>query len=134
MFIFFSPSEGSSEYTTCSGLLDESSSTYPESALFQIADNGPSLDKLVIGKPANTGDANTGYMDPSTLAECLQTAQGQGWGKFHFLLSVGHRDRVLNYCISESDAGVMVWQVRAMTSELSRLIHVRCDYVRQTVP
>ncbi|KAI0923953.1 hypothetical protein AcW1_006755 [Taiwanofungus camphoratus] len=87
MFIFFSPSEGSSEYTTCSGLLDESSSTYPESALFQIADNGPSLDKLVIGKPANTGDANTGYMDPSTLAECLQTAQGQGW-----------------------DAGVMVWQ------------------------
>ncbi|KZT09934.1 glycoside hydrolase family 18 protein [Laetiporus sulphureus 93-53] len=79
--------QGTSEYTTCSGLLNESSSTWPESALFQIADNGVSLDKLVIGKPATTGDASTGYMAPATLAVCVEEAQSEGW-----------------------DAGVMVWQ------------------------
>jgi len=79
--------QGSSEYTTCSGLLTASSSTWPESALFQIASNGVSLDKLVIGKPATTGDASTGYMSPSTLATCVEQAKGQGW-----------------------DGGVMVWQ------------------------
>jgi len=79
--------QGSTEYTTCSGLLDESSSTYPESALFQISANGVTLDKLVIGKPATTGDASTGYMSPSTLATCVEDAMNDGW-----------------------DAGVMVWQ------------------------
>ncbi|CCM01821.1 uncharacterized protein FIBRA_03889 [Fibroporia radiculosa] len=79
--------QGSTEYTTCSGLLTNSSSTWPESALFQIASSGVTLDKLVIGKPATTGDASTGYMSPSTLAECVEEAQEEGW-----------------------DAGVMVWQ------------------------
>ncbi|PCH44329.1 glycoside hydrolase family 18 protein [Wolfiporia cocos MD-104 SS10] len=79
--------QGTTEYTTCAGLLNESSSTWPESALFQISANGVSLDKLVIGKPATTGDASSGYMSPSTLATCVEDAQGEGW-----------------------DAGVMVWQ------------------------
>ncbi|KAF8546569.1 hypothetical protein OG21DRAFT_1426704, partial [Imleria badia] len=47
------------------------SSTWPEPALFQISANGVSLDKLVIGKPATTKDAKTGYIDPSTLASCV---------------------------------------------------------------
>ncbi|KAL4065918.1 glycoside hydrolase family 18 protein [Scleroderma yunnanense] len=79
--------QGVNEYTTCSGLLDTSSSTWPSSAVFQIAAAGVSLNKIVIGKPATTADASNGYMDPSTLAGCLSTAKNQGW-----------------------DAGVMVWQ------------------------
>ncbi|KAF7288409.1 Glycoside hydrolase family 18 protein [Mycena chlorophos] len=79
--------QGTSEYTTCAGLLDTSSSAWPESALFQIAANGVELSKLVIGKPAQAGDASNGYMDPGTLAGCLETAKGQGW-----------------------DGGVMTWQ------------------------
>ncbi|EED77817.1 hypothetical protein POSPLDRAFT_94833 [Postia placenta Mad-698-R] len=79
--------QGSTEYTTCAGLLTNSSSTWPESALFQIAASGVPLDKLVIGKPATTGDASTGYMSTSTLATCVEQAKGQGW-----------------------DAGVMVWE------------------------
>ena len=94
---------------TCSGLLDESSSTWPESALFQIYDNGVALDKIVIGKPGTTGDASNGcvsfysvtsitadaeheldlrYIDPGTLAGCVEDAYKEGW-----------------------NAGIMVWQV-----------------------
>ncbi|EIW79383.1 glycoside hydrolase family 18 protein [Coniophora puteana RWD-64-598 SS2] len=79
--------QGTSEYTTCDGLLTASSSTYPNSAVFQIAASGVDLNKIVIGKPAGTGDANNGFMDASTLAGCLSTAKGKGW-----------------------DAGVMVWE------------------------
>ncbi|KAH7890780.1 glycoside hydrolase family 18 protein [Phlebopus sp. FC_14] len=79
--------QGTSEYTTCTGLLTTSSSTWPNTALFQIASAGVTLNKLVIGKPATTSDASNGYMDPSTLAGCLQTAAEKGW-----------------------NAGAMVWQ------------------------
>ncbi|THH07633.1 hypothetical protein EW145_g3238 [Phellinidium pouzarii] len=79
--------QGTSEYTTCSGLLTASSSTWPESALFQIAASGVSLDKLVIGKPATASDASNGFISPSTLATCLSQAKSQGW-----------------------DAGAMVWE------------------------
>ncbi|KNZ74506.1 Basic endochitinase [Termitomyces sp. J132] len=79
--------QGTSEYTTCSGLLTTSSNTWPESALFQIGANGVPLSKLVIGKPATTSDANNGFMSTSTLASCLNTAKAQGW-----------------------NGGVMVWQ------------------------
>jgi len=71
--------QGTTEYTTCSGLLTASSSTWPESALFQIAANGVSLNKLVIGKPATSADASNGYIAPATLAGCVEQAQSQGW-------------------------------------------------------
>nr|GAT53181.1 glycoside hydrolase family 18 protein [Mycena chlorophos] len=71
--------QGTTEYTTCAGLLTASSSTWPESALFQIAANGVTLNKLVIGKPAGASDATNGYMDPGTLATCLETAKSEGW-------------------------------------------------------
>ncbi|KAK7061021.1 hypothetical protein VNI00_000756 [Paramarasmius palmivorus] len=71
--------QGTSEYTTCSNLLTTSSNTWPKTALFQIAASGVPLSKLVIGKPATTGDANNGYIDANTLATCLQTAKNQGW-------------------------------------------------------
>ncbi|KAG6334703.1 hypothetical protein ID866_4382 [Astraeus odoratus] len=79
--------QGVNEYTTCTGLLQTSSSTWPNTALFQIAAAGVPLNKLVIGKPATTGDATNGYISPSTLAGCLSTAKSGGW-----------------------NAGVMVWQ------------------------
>ncbi|KAK0188965.1 glycoside hydrolase family 18 protein [Armillaria mellea] len=79
--------QGTDEYTTCDGLLNTSSETWNGTALFQIADNGVDLSKLVIGKPATASDASNGYMDPDTLATCLGTAKDQGW-----------------------DGGAMVWQ------------------------
>lgn len=79
--------QGVSEYTTCTGLLDTSSNTWPSSAVFQISAAGVPLNKIVIGKPATAADASNGYMDPSTLAGCVNTAKGKGW-----------------------NAGVMVWQ------------------------
>ncbi|PBK99463.1 glycoside hydrolase [Armillaria gallica] len=71
--------QGTDEYTTCDGLLYTSSETWNGTALFQIADNGVDLSKLVIGKPATASDASNGYMDPDTLATCLGTAKDQGW-------------------------------------------------------
>ncbi|KAJ6581491.1 glycoside hydrolase [Mycena capillaripes] len=69
---------GTSEYTTCANLLTTSSSTWPGSAVFQIAASVP-LSKIVIGKPAGTGDGNSGFMSASTLAGCVATAKNQGW-------------------------------------------------------
>ncbi|KAF8892265.1 glycoside hydrolase [Infundibulicybe gibba] len=80
--------QGTSEYTTCAGLLTASSSTWPQSSLFQIAANGVPLSKLVIGKPATSGDASNGFIATSTLATCVQQAKNQGW----------------------SECGVMVWE------------------------
>ncbi|KAG2050103.1 glycoside hydrolase [Suillus hirtellus] len=79
--------QGTTEYTTCNGLLYSSSTLWPESALFQIADSGVPLDKLVIGKPATAAQATNGYIDPSLLASCVSSAYASGW-----------------------DGGVMVWE------------------------
>ncbi|KAJ7768694.1 glycoside hydrolase family 18 protein [Mycena maculata] len=71
--------QGTSEYVTCAGLLTASSSSWPESALFQIAANGVPLNKLVIGKPATAADASNGYIAPATLAQCVEEAMNDGW-------------------------------------------------------
>ncbi|KAF9006138.1 glycoside hydrolase family 18 protein [Cyathus striatus] len=71
--------QGVSEYTTCANLLTASSSTWPESAVFQIAANGVPLSKIVIGKPASAGEASNGFISTSILATCLQQAKAQGW-------------------------------------------------------
>ncbi|KAM5540643.1 hypothetical protein V8D89_005674 [Ganoderma adspersum] len=71
--------QGASEYTTCSGLLTASSSTWANTALFQIIASGVPASKLVIGKPATSADATTGYMAASTLASCISQAKNQGW-------------------------------------------------------
>ncbi|KAG2037104.1 glycoside hydrolase superfamily [Suillus americanus] len=79
--------QGTTEYTTCDGLLYNSSAAWPQSALFQIADSGIPLNKLVIGKPATSAQATNGYIDPSLLASCVSSAHAAGW-----------------------NAGVMVWE------------------------
>lgn len=89
--------QGVTEYTDCTGLLTQSSTTWPGTSLFEIAAAGVSLDKLVIGKPAVAADATNGFMDASTLASCVSQAQAKGW-----------------------DAGVMVWEFpSASTSWIS---------------
>ncbi|KAH9940688.1 glycoside hydrolase [Amylocystis lapponica] len=60
---------------------------YPNSALFQIAAAGIDVNKLLIGKPANSGDADDGFIDPKTLAGCVEQAKNKNW-----------------------NAGVMVWE------------------------
>ncbi|KZP24609.1 glycoside hydrolase family 18 protein [Athelia psychrophila] len=71
--------QGSTEYTTCDGLLKKSSTAWPQTSLFEIAASGVPQDKLVIGKPATAATATNGYIAPSALAGCVQTAAGQGW-------------------------------------------------------
>ncbi|KAJ6475943.1 glycoside hydrolase family 18 protein [Mycena vitilis] len=71
--------QGDTEYTTCAGLLTQSSSQWPGSSVFQIAANGIPLNKIVIGKPATPADATNGYMDPGTLSGCLAQAKAKGW-------------------------------------------------------
>ncbi|RDB20908.1 Endochitinase 4 [Hypsizygus marmoreus] len=71
--------QGASEYSTCANLLTTSSSSWPKSAVFQIAASGIPLSKIVIGKPATASDASNGFMSTSTLASCLQQAKNQGW-------------------------------------------------------
>jgi hypothetical protein len=80
--------EGTTEYTTCTGLLTESSMTWPNTSVFQIAEAGVTLDKLVIGKPATTADATNGYMNTSLLAECVDMAYEDGWGAFNISRAV----------------------------------------------
>ena len=75
--------EGPTMYTTCTNLLTESGGAWPKSSIFEIHSSGVDLNKLVIGKPAlEAGDANNGYISPSTLATCLTTAKKNGWSAF----------------------------------------------------
>ncbi|KAG9312386.1 glycoside hydrolase family 18 protein [Chiua virens] len=74
--------QGANEYKFCSGLLHQSSSDNPESSLFQIAKNGVDINKLVIGKPATSTDADNGYMDTAKLAWCASQAHDAGWSMF----------------------------------------------------
>lgn len=81
------------DYETCDSLITESSSQWADSAVMQMVAQKFPANKLVIGKPATTGDASNGYVDPTTLANCTLIARKQGW-----------------------NAGVMSWQVSAPVS------------------
>lgn len=101
--------QGTTEYTTCSGLLTSSSSAWPNTAVFQIASTaGVPLNKIVIGKPGTTSDASNGYVDPGTLAGCLSQGKSSGWtGGYVF------RDAhfaILGKLILESISSAMVWE------------------------
>ena len=105
--------EGTTEYTTCAGLLTSSGGAWPQTSLFEIAASGVSLNKLVsvdvfwprgillsvalqvIGKPATAGDATNGYIAPATLAGCVSQAKAKGWSyvPLLFLSSFSHADR-----------------------------------------
>ncbi|KAJ7844452.1 glycoside hydrolase superfamily [Mycena leptocephala] len=69
------------EDTTCDNLLNQANSTYDaETSVFEINTNAQvPLEKIVIGKPATAADAESGYMDPTTLATCIEEAAGKNW-------------------------------------------------------
>ena len=73
------PTEGATEYTTCEGLLTQSSSTWPKTSVFEIVASGVSANKLVIGKPGGASDATNGFIDPATLGTCVNQAAAAGW-------------------------------------------------------
>ncbi|KAF9077607.1 glycoside hydrolase superfamily [Rhodocollybia butyracea] len=83
-------SQGPGEYETCDKLINDSGSSNPNSALFQVVEHGFDVQKLVIGKPATDTSATNGYIDPATLAGCLPQAIQKGWS-----------------------AGIMVWEYQA---------------------
>ncbi|EJD39830.1 glycoside hydrolase [Auricularia subglabra TFB-10046 SS5] len=77
-----------SRYDTCETLLHESDGWFTGTSVFEIADSGVPLNKLVIGKPGAPEDAtNTGYMHPADLGVCVTQAANEGW-----------------------DGGIMAWQ------------------------
>ncbi|KAI5122931.1 hypothetical protein M0805_007609 [Coniferiporia weirii] len=67
------------DYTDCTSLLTKSSSTWPQTSVFEIAASGVELNKLVIGKPATAKDASNGFIDTTTLATCLSQAKQKNW-------------------------------------------------------
>ncbi|KAJ6581556.1 glycoside hydrolase superfamily [Mycena capillaripes] len=60
-------------------LLTASSSTWSGSAVFQIAVSGVPLSKIVIGKPAGTGDGNSGFMSLAPLLNQGWTGGAMAW-------------------------------------------------------
>lgn len=72
--------QGSDQYTTCTTLITDSGSSWPSTSVFEINSYaGVPLNKIVIGKPLDSGAADNGYMSPSTLATCVAQAQSKGW-------------------------------------------------------
>ena len=70
------PTDGATEYTTCEGLLTQSSSTWPKMSVCEIIASRVSANKLVISKPATTKDATNSFMDTTTLAGCCYDRGG----------------------------------------------------------
>ena len=66
-------------FVDCDGLLNKADQAFPGSSLFEIAQNGFELNKLVIGKPGSTADAGNGFMGPKTLGTCVDQAAAAGW-------------------------------------------------------
>ena len=66
-------------YLDCAGLIDTAGAPFTGSALFEIANNGVDLNKLVIGKPGGASDATNGFIDPATLGTCIDQAVAKGW-------------------------------------------------------
>lgn len=67
-------------YLDCGSLITNSGDSWPSTSVMEINSYaGVPLDKIVIGKPLDSGAADNGYMDPSTLAQCVTQANSLGW-------------------------------------------------------
>jgi chitinase len=71
--------QGSNMYTDCEGLLTTSGSAFPKTSVMEIAQAGVDINKIVIGKPGEAGDASNGFISQSALSACVAKAQKQGW-------------------------------------------------------
>lgn len=67
-------------YVDCTSLMTNSGSDWPNTSVMQInSAGGVPLDKIVVGKPMDSGAADNGYMDPSSLAQCIADGVASGW-------------------------------------------------------
>jgi len=73
--------QGASLYVDYNGLFIQSGgSTFPKTAVKEIADAGIPLSKIVVGKYITTADASNGFVAPATLHTFFQQAQKDlGW-------------------------------------------------------
>ncbi|KAJ7469346.1 glycoside hydrolase family 18 protein [Mycena galericulata] len=68
------------EDTTCYNMLEKSGTFLSQSSLFEIHNDGQiPLDKIVMGKPATSADADAGYMNATYLNTCVQQASQKNW-------------------------------------------------------
>ncbi|KAK4689927.1 hypothetical protein P7C73_g190, partial [Tremellales sp. Uapishka_1] len=67
-------------YEDCTTLITESGGDWPSTSVFEINSYaGVPLEKIVIGKPLDSGAADSGYMSASDLASCVSQATSKGW-------------------------------------------------------
>lgn len=72
--------QGDKQYTTCENLITKSGGSFPGTSIKEIhTEGGVPYDKLVIGKPSAGFQAENGYVDFDTLAECIAQAGKLGW-------------------------------------------------------
>ncbi|WWD20162.1 hypothetical protein CI109_104638 [Kwoniella shandongensis] len=72
--------QGHDQYVTCETLINNSGYNWPGTSVFELNSSaGIPLNKIVIGKPLDTGAADNGYMSPSLLKQCANQAQAKGW-------------------------------------------------------
>jgi len=67
--------QGDTRYDTYDELFVKATGKFSGTALIEIANKGVDANKLVLGKPVNTGDAsNTGFIECNTLANYISQA------------------------------------------------------------
>lgn len=71
--------QGNNRYDTYETLFVCSGSNFPGTSVKEISQRGVPLEKIVVGKPVNSGDAtNTGYTDKSVLSNAFVRAFQEG--------------------------------------------------------
>lgn len=65
------------DYNDCTTLFD-SAANWPGTSVFELAQNGIPLEKIVVGKPGGPNDAEDGYMAPEALGACVADAVAKG--------------------------------------------------------
>jgi chitinase len=66
-------------YADYNGTFVQSCSTFPHTSVGEIISNGVVANKIVIGKPVTTGDANNGYLEASAFGNLLRSAIQNGF-------------------------------------------------------
>lgn len=67
-------------YDTAQGLFNVSGGWAPKTSVNEIIAAGVPAEKLVVGKPATTGDGNNGWMSGASLSDAfVANYQYNGW-------------------------------------------------------
>ena len=85
-------------YNTYENLFVKADGWTSNSAVFEIADNGVDINKIVVGKPVGpAGYASNGYVDPKSLNDFgCKALQERGWvgGFMNWMYAKGSSDYV----------------------------------------